>query len=66
VSPRVEAGNVILCTAPWNSAFVEELAAFNLGAHDDQVDVLSQALNWLMEKERKRGSEVEGPHRDLT
>jgi predicted phage terminase large subunit-like protein len=29
VSPRVEAGNVILCTAPWNSAFVEELAAFS-------------------------------------
>jgi predicted phage terminase large subunit-like protein len=59
VSPRVEAGNVTLCTAPWNSAFVEELAAFNLGAHDDQVDAFSQALNWLMEKERKRGGAVD-------
>lgn len=56
--PMVQAGNVYLPAAhsipaplgyeptPVN-AFVEELAVFNAGAHDDQVDAFSQALREL-------------------
>lgn len=45
VSPEVEAGNVYLpLHAPWVSDYVEELAAFPTGAHDDQVDQTTQAL----------------------
>lgn len=47
----VEAGNVYLPTpelAPWSEGLVEEAAAFPQGAHDDQVDTLTQALNRLM------------------
>lgn len=47
VSPQVEAGNVFLPDpgiAPWVGDLVEECAAFPTGAHDDQVDALSQAL----------------------
>jgi len=33
---------------PWTEGLVEECAAFPTGAHDDQVDATSQALNKLM------------------
>jgi predicted phage terminase large subunit-like protein len=51
VSPFVEAGNVHLpdpALAPWVGELVEEAAAFPNGAHDDQCDALSQALNRLL------------------
>jgi predicted phage terminase large subunit-like protein len=47
VSPAIEAGNVFLpdpTIAPWVNDFVEECSAFPNGAHDDQVDAMSQAL----------------------
>jgi predicted phage terminase large subunit-like protein len=50
VSPYVEAGNVFLpdpAIAPWVHDLIEECASFPNGANDDQVDCLSQALNWL-------------------
>lgn len=51
VSPLIEAGNVWLPApelAPWVDDLVEELAAFPTGAHDDQADAMSQALNRLV------------------
>lgn len=51
VTPLVEAGNVWLPSpeiAPWIGALIEEAASFPTGAHDDQVDGLSQALNRLI------------------
>jgi predicted phage terminase large subunit-like protein len=50
VSPQVEAGNVYLphpAFAEWVAAFIDEAATFPRGAHDDQVDACSQALNRL-------------------
>ncbi|HHV39699.1 MAG TPA: phage terminase large subunit [Tepidimicrobium sp.] len=47
VSPQIEAGNVYLpdpSIVPWVHDFIEECAAFPTGAHDDQVDAMSQAL----------------------
>ena len=47
VSPLIEAGNVYLphpLYAPWVNDFIEECAAFPNGAHDDQVDAMTQAL----------------------
>lgn len=46
-SPLVEAGNVILLERPWSAALVNEFASFPTGAHDDQVDMTSQALKRL-------------------
>lgn len=47
---QVNAGNVAMLRAPWNSALIAELDAFtgddNTG-HDDQVDALSDAFNVL-------------------
>jgi predicted phage terminase large subunit-like protein len=51
VSPLVEAGNVWLPApelAPWVGVFIDEAAGFPAGAHDDQVDAMSQALNRLV------------------
>src|SRR5205085_9399959 len=51
VSPLVEGRNVYLPApeiAPWIGDFIEEHAAFPTGAHDDQVDGTSQALNRLI------------------
>lgn len=53
VSPDIEARNVYLpdpSIAPWVHDFVEECAAFPNGAHDDQVDAMSQALHRLTKR----------------
>lgn len=48
VTPLIEAGKVYLLEgAPWVSDFVDELATFNNGAHDDQVDAFDGALEYL-------------------
>jgi predicted phage terminase large subunit-like protein len=47
ISPLVEAGNIYLPHpdfAPWVNDFIEECAQFPNGAHDDQVDAMTQAL----------------------
>lgn len=50
ITPMIEAGMVALpFHAPWLAAFEAEIAAFPQGAHDDQVDALSQYLGWVRE-----------------
>lgn len=44
---QAEAGNVKLLRGAWNEAFLEEIATFPAGSHDDQVDTLADALNEL-------------------
>lgn len=47
-APSVEAGNVWLPeNAPWVYDFVEECAGFPNLEHDDQVDALTQLINWV-------------------
>jgi len=53
VTPECEAGNVMLPdphTFRWVNDLIEELASFNKGAHDDQVDALTQALLIIRKK----------------
>jgi predicted phage terminase large subunit-like protein len=48
VTPMMEAGKLALPEfAPWLAAFEAEFFAFPDGAHDDQVDAVSQYLNWV-------------------
>ena len=47
ITPQVESGNVYLPdpqTHPWVLDLIEECASFPNGAHDDQVDAMTQAL----------------------
>jgi predicted phage terminase large subunit-like protein len=48
VTPLIESGRVFLPqSAGWVEDFKDELAAFPNAAHDDSVDSLTQALNYL-------------------
>ena len=48
ITPLIEAGRVFLPeSAPWLTDYVDELAAFPTGVHDDAVDSTTQALNYL-------------------
>lgn len=50
VAPLIESGNVYLpYTADWQFDFLEECGAFPAGKYADQVDALSQALQYLKE-----------------
>jgi predicted phage terminase large subunit-like protein len=42
-----EEGKVILVRGPWIADFVDEVAAFPTGRHDDQIDAVSVAVNML-------------------
>ena len=47
-----EAHNVYLPSpriAPWINSFIDELVTFPAGAHDDQVDAMSQAISDLVQ-----------------
>ena len=47
-APQVEAGNIYLphpAIAPWVEPFLDEAAAFPNGRNDDQLDVMTQALD---------------------
>jgi predicted phage terminase large subunit-like protein len=52
ISPLIEAGNVYLPHPqlfPWVNDFIEECVSFPNGAHDDQVDAMTQMLiRWNM------------------
>ena len=59
VTPYLEAGNVHLpAAATWTRDLVEELASFPSGAHDDQVDALTQALQRLSADRRRPRARV--------
>jgi predicted phage terminase large subunit-like protein len=48
ITPTIEAGKVFLPdSAQWLQDFIDELATFPNGMHDDQVDSLTQALAYL-------------------
>lgn len=48
IASRVNAGKVFMLRGvEWNRAFLDELAVFPMGAHDDQVDALSGAYDAL-------------------
>ncbi len=59
---KIEAGQVFLPKdTPWLGDFLDELLAFPRGRHDDQVDSVSQFLNWAGRQERnQRGIAIFG------
>ncbi len=52
ITPFVEAGNIYLpLHAWWRDNFIDEASAFPNGAHDDAVDMMTQALDrWMHRK----------------
>ena len=46
-SAAAESGNVYMVAAHWNKTFLDEATQFPVGSHDDQVDAVSGAVNFL-------------------
>lgn len=71
ILPLVQAGNVILPSrgdAPWIEDFTLEAASFPVGAHDDQVDAMTQALSrflWVKEEAEPEARPDPGRRIDL-
>ena len=60
-SGKIEAGHVYLPReASWLDTFMLELLAFPNGRHDDQVDSVSQFLNWVSLRKFLNGSMLIG------
>jgi phage terminase large subunit-like protein len=54
-SAKIEAGHVLIPkTAPWLDDLKMEVLAFPHGRHDDQVDSMTQFLNWITYGRRQR------------
>jgi predicted phage terminase large subunit-like protein len=52
-SPLVEAGRVFVpMSAMWLADLLYELSSFPVGIHDDCVDSVTQALNWMSRNSR--------------
>jgi predicted phage terminase large subunit-like protein len=47
-----EAGKLFLVRGAWIDEFVNEVATFPHGKHDDQIDAVSVAVSMLAEKKR--------------
>ncbi len=47
LSAQAEAGNISILRGDWNKALLDELVAFPVGQHDDQVDACSLAFSQL-------------------
>jgi predicted phage terminase large subunit-like protein len=43
-SPKMEAGRIYIVSGSWNESFLNQLAAFPNGQHDDEVDCLTAAI----------------------
>ncbi|MGD9563718.1 MAG: phage terminase large subunit [Pyrinomonadaceae bacterium] len=52
-APLAEEGKLVLVKSPWNEAFIEEACSFPAGAHDDQIDAVSLAVEMFKKKPRK-------------
>jgi predicted phage terminase large subunit-like protein len=62
-SDRIQVGNVLLPTqADWLPDFRLECLAFPNGAHDDQVDSMSQAILWNEAQAHKRPTTLFGSY----
>jgi predicted phage terminase large subunit-like protein len=51
-TPKLESGSLFLPrSSPWLADFMQEYLAFPKGRHDDQIDALSQFLEWRRNRE---------------
>lgn len=61
-STMIEAGDLLLPEqAPWLATFKSELLGFPSTRHDDQVDALSQLMNWVDERRLRDETVIAGP-----
>lgn len=57
VSPKIECGRVILVEGDWNEEFTDEVSQFPAKTHDEYVDILVYAINYLLDDDYTELSE---------
>lgn len=57
---QAQAGNVKLVRGPWNMAWLDEICAFPMGNHDDQVDAGSGAFAALAGRQQRPARSYQG------
>ena len=50
-SPKIECGRVVLVDGDWVEDFMEEVASFPSQTHDEYVDILCYAIDYLLLKD---------------
>jgi predicted phage terminase large subunit-like protein len=60
MAAQAEAGFVRVVRGEWNAAFINEMAAFPAGSHDDQVDAASGAFNKVSLAVTKKADSYQG------
>lgn len=55
IEPIIEAGNFHIVRGDWNSQFLEEMASFPGGTHDDQIDSVLTGLEIIREQDYDLG-----------
>jgi predicted phage terminase large subunit-like protein len=60
VSSSAEGGDIVLLRGTWNHAFLDEISAFPLSAHKDQVDALSGAHAQMAKRVGPRKNDENG------
>jgi predicted phage terminase large subunit-like protein len=54
-TPTVEAGQVFLPEdAPWLVEFIDQMATFPNGKHDEDSDIIAQAIIWIQQQQKPR------------
>lgn len=48
VSPKIECGRTYIVDGSWNEAFIDEVCGFPAKTHDEYVDILGYAINYLL------------------
>jgi len=59
VSPKIECGRVYLVEGDWNEDFIDEVCGFPNKPHDEYVDVLGYAINYLCGEEDDLPANIE-------
>lgn len=62
ITPMLEARQVHLVKGDWNKDFIDECVVFPNGAHDDQVDQMTQFLSWYEHRHARNKLEANRPH----
>lgn len=62
ITPMLEAKQVHLVKGDWNKDFIDECVVFPNGAHDDQVDQMTQFLSWYEHRHARNKLEANRPN----
>lgn len=57
-SPKVECGRVMLVEGEWNEDFLDEVCGFPAQVHDEYVDILCYAIQYLIDYDKEQAEHI--------